>query len=125
MLGELLSAGADLEGFWPQVDENLAEGRIRLLFVADVIPIELRRIVEFLNKQMRPAQVLAIELRQFEGQGLRTIVPTVLGRMETNASKISTLSSPRIWTEQNLFEKLDGQQTNNERQSARLVVDAI
>jgi hypothetical protein len=31
------------------------------------IPAELRRIVEFLNKQMNPAEVLALELRQFEG----------------------------------------------------------
>jgi len=32
---------------------------IRMLFVADRIPAELRRIVEFLNEQMDPAEVLA------------------------------------------------------------------
>ena len=55
------------DSFWLQVKTNLEAGRIRLLFVADAIPIELRRIIEFLNKQMDPAEVLGLELRQFEG----------------------------------------------------------
>ncbi|WP_433968334.1 hypothetical protein [Tunturiibacter gelidiferens] len=51
--------------FWAQVKTNLEAQKIRLLFVADVIPRELRRIVEFLNRQMNPAEVLALELRQY------------------------------------------------------------
>lgn len=103
VLRELLGADGDLDAFWPAVDKNLADGRIRLLFVADVIPIELRRIVEFLNRQMNPAEVLAIELRQFEGQGLRTIVPTVLGRTETDGSKRPHVLPAPVWTEERLF----------------------
>ena len=53
---------------------------MRLVFVSDEIPAELRRIIEFLNGQMAPAAVLAIEVRQFVGNGLRTLVPTVLGQ---------------------------------------------
>lgn len=49
-------------------------------FVADVIHAELRRIVEFLNAQMSPAEVIALELRHYAGQGLRTLVPRVIGR---------------------------------------------
>jgi hypothetical protein len=36
-----------------------------MLFVADRIAKELARIIEFLNEQMRPAEVLAIEVEQF------------------------------------------------------------
>ncbi|MGD1038383.1 MAG: FGGY family carbohydrate kinase [Roseiarcus sp.] len=43
-----------------------------MLFVADRIPPELRKVVEFMNVQMRPAEVLAVELRQYQGGGLRT-----------------------------------------------------
>jgi hypothetical protein len=43
---------------------------MRMLFGADRIPAELRRIVEFLNEQMDPAEVLALELSQFRGEGL-------------------------------------------------------
>ena len=55
--------------FWSQVETNLEAGKIRLLFVADEIPSELRRIVEFLNEQMKSAEVLAVEIKQFTGEG--------------------------------------------------------
>ena len=68
------------EAFWQDVSDNLRAGRIRLLFVADLIPDELRNLVEFLNEQMTDVEVLAIELKQFRGEGLRTLVPRVFGR---------------------------------------------
>ena len=79
-LADLIGPEGDAEGFWMQVRTNLQAGRVRLLFVADRIPAELRRVIELLNWQMQPAEVLAIELRQYEGQGLRTLVPLVLGQ---------------------------------------------
>jgi hypothetical protein len=63
VLGELVGPGGNVEEFWRQVKTNLQATKIRLLFVADIIPLELRRIVEFLNEQMDPAEVLAVELR--------------------------------------------------------------
>ncbi len=57
----------DPEVFWNQVDANFKAGNIKLVFVADSIPRELARIVEFLNEQMR-ADVRAIELRWFAGE---------------------------------------------------------
>ena len=64
--------------FWESVETNLRAGKVRLIFAADSIPPELRRIVEFLNEQMNPAEVLAIEIRQYVGTGVRTLVPTVI-----------------------------------------------
>ncbi|MCJ2135802.1 hypothetical protein MKK69_17370 [Methylobacterium sp. J-026] len=78
VLGDLIGPEADPEAFWEGVRTNLQAGRVRLLFVADRVPPELRRVVEFLNRQMQPAEVLAVELRQYEGQGLKTLVPIVL-----------------------------------------------
>jgi len=72
----------DTDDFWQQVKTNLQAGRVRLVFVADSIPTELRRIVEFLNTQMDPAEVLAIEVKQFVGSGMKTLVPRVLGQTE-------------------------------------------
>ncbi|MGH7024015.1 MAG: hypothetical protein ACREEB_10550 [Caulobacteraceae bacterium] len=75
--------GADAEEFWRQVDLNLRAGRIRMVFVADRIPGELRRIVEFLNEQMSPAEVLAIEVEQFTtATGMRVLTPRLLGVTE-------------------------------------------
>ena len=83
LLAELLGEASDsdrLEGFWQQVKTNLKAGRIRLIFVSDEIPTELQRIVEFLNQQMDPAEVLAVEIKQFVGKGLKTLVPRVIGQ---------------------------------------------
>jgi hypothetical protein len=55
VLQEFLAGGADPSEFWKQVQTNLQAGRVRLVFVADSIPPELQRIVEFLNEQMNPA----------------------------------------------------------------------
>lgn len=78
-----LSEDTDEEEFWRRVESNLVAGRIRMVFLADRIPKELRRIVEFLNEQMRPAEVLAIEVEHYLSQdGLRTLVPRLLGATE-------------------------------------------
>jgi hypothetical protein len=45
-----------------------------------VIPPELRSSVEFLNQQMDPAQVLAVEIRRFVGTSLNVLVPRVIGQ---------------------------------------------
>ena len=101
VIAGLIGTGADREAFWAGVGANLQAGRIRLLFVADRIPPELRRVVEFLNRQMQPAEVLAVELRQYEGQGLKTLVPLVLGQtQEATAKKGGALRGPqpkRLW----------------------------
>jgi hypothetical protein len=72
--------GGEPESFWRQVESNLRSGRIRMLFVADQISKELTRIIEFMNEQMRPAEVLAIEVEHFLGTGgMRTLVPRLVG----------------------------------------------
>ena len=45
-LREFLGPDADQEDFWRRVDRNLQSGRIRMVFVADDVPAELRRIVD-------------------------------------------------------------------------------
>ena len=72
--------------FWNQVDSNLKAGRIKLVFVADVIPRELAVVVEFLNAQMK-ADVKAVELRWFSSdEGLTTLTPRVIGETEQTAA---------------------------------------
>ena len=81
-LRELLQADdeADAGRFWEDVATNLAAKRLRLLFVADAIPDELARIVEFLNEQMPNVEVLAVEIKQFGAGDNQTLVPRVIGR---------------------------------------------
>jgi hypothetical protein len=72
--------GGDTEQFWWKVKTNLQAGKVRLIFVADEISAELRRVVGFLNTQMDPAEVLAVEIKQYVGGKLKTLVPRVMGQ---------------------------------------------
>jgi hypothetical protein len=76
-----------IQQYWKDVDANLAAGRVRLLFVADELPRELRRLIEFLNEKMRDVEVLGVELRQYTGASLKALVPRVVGRLEKEGAK--------------------------------------
>ena len=64
-----------------------------MMFIADLIPHQLRRIVEFLNEQMSPAEVLALELQHYRSGELRTIVPRLYGQTEA-ARQRKTVKGP-------------------------------
>jgi predicted transport protein len=90
-LAEFLGDESDPDAFWRKVKTNLQAGNIRMLFVADEIPPELRRVVEFLNEQMDPAEVLAVEIKQYLGQGMKTLVPRLIGQTaEAARRKVGT-----------------------------------
>lgn len=96
-----------IEEFWKKVEINLQVGRIRLLFVADEIPSELQRIVEFLNGQMSPAEVLAVEVRQYEGEKLKTLVPRVIGQTAISTMRKSPPNNNGVWDEKSFFQALE------------------
>ena len=106
VLADLLN-GQSIADFWDRVKTNLEAGRIRLLFVADSIPLELKRIVEFLNWQMNPAEVLAVELRQYtDGAGTRTIVPMVYGQTQDAVSRKTASARGQTWNRESFLEAL-------------------
>lgn len=55
LLRDYLAGDVPAADFWQRVATNLQASKIRLLFVADAIPPELRRIVEFLNSNTPPS----------------------------------------------------------------------
>ena len=87
--------------FWGKVATNLAAKNLRLLFVADAIPDELARVVEFLNEQMPRIEVLAVELKQFKGRSSRTqtLVPRVIGRTAAAPGRGTGVQNPRMTRE--------------------------
>lgn len=88
------STAKELETFWHKVEANMREGNVRLLFVADELPRELKRLIEFLNEQFTKIEVLGVELRQYVGQGIKALVPRVVGQTEA-AREQKERSSPR------------------------------
>ena len=125
LLTELLCGSAKADEFWLNVKTNLQAGRIRLVFVADNIPPELRRVVEFLNEQMDPAEVLAIEVKQFIGEGMKTLVPRVLGQTETARQKKSSAkaSTYHAIDEAEYLRQVDEEQTQSEAKIVRRLME--
>lgn len=69
------------EEFWAKVSNHLRLGKVRLLFVADVIPKSLLRIIEFLNNQMLNTEILGLEIKQYLSEDHRQIfVPKIVGQ---------------------------------------------
>lgn len=100
-LQELLGETADPDAYWTEVETNLEAGRMRLVFVADEIPPELERIIEYLNGQMERTTVVGVEVPQFVCGELQTLVPRVVGlTMEARTRKGSGRSRSRIAPEQ-------------------------
>jgi len=107
VLQEFLEDSSDeVDQFWEKLKTNLQIGKVRLIFVADSIPKELKRIVEFLNEQMSPAEVLAVEIPQFVGEGLKTLTPRVVGQTSKAEIKKSGGSQERQWDESSFFEEI-------------------
>ncbi len=104
-ISDRLGYSGDVNEFWQTLKTNLQAGRVRLLFVSDYIPPELRLIVEFLNQQMDPAEVLALELRQFEGAGMKTIVPLVYGQTQ-EAQQKKKPGAAKVWTEEEVSARI-------------------
>jgi hypothetical protein len=122
VLQTFLKPNEDPDEFWARTKTNLQAGRIRMVFVADVIPPELRRIVEFLNRQMDPAEVLAVEIRQYVSGDTRSLVPRVLGH--TAESRKSPAANPASrWDEARYFEHLAANATPEEVSIARELLD--
>jgi len=109
----------DIDVFWSTVRRNMEARRLRLVFVADAIPPELRSIVEYLNEQMTQTEVLAIEVKQYRDStgAHETLVPRLVGNTEA-ARQVKGAPSTRRWDRASILDKL------MERRGAELVAVA-
>jgi hypothetical protein len=124
-LRELVDDEEEPGRYWATVQTNLQAGRVRMVFVADVVPTELRRVIEFLNQQMSPAEVLALEVKQFVGEGLQTLVPRVVGQTAAAQLRKRTSSgggkSP--WDEDSFFDAIAQHRPPAEVAAARRMLE--
>ncbi|MBI4344100.1 MAG: hypothetical protein HY555_00770 [Euryarchaeota archaeon] len=124
VLNEFLGDKSNPEEFWQKAKTNLQAGRVRLVFVADEIPAELRRVVEFLNGQMDPAEVLAVEIKQYVGKGLKTLVPRLIGQTaEAQQKKSGASGEGRQWDETSFFKELEAKPGAEDAEVARRILE--
>lgn len=80
--------------FWDTVQDNLQNGKVRLVLAADRLPSELVTVIEFLNKSMPSVQVVGLQLQQFRYGDSRILVPRVRGLPEEKATIASRKPAP-------------------------------
>ena len=54
-----------VDGFFERAEENLRQGQVRIIFFMEESPVELRTVVDFLNKQIERSEVLLVEAQQY------------------------------------------------------------
>jgi uncharacterized protein (DUF2384 family) len=107
VLSDFLDDELDADQFWPTVKTNLEAGKLRLVFVADEIPNELKRIVEFLNEQMARTEVLAISVSQYRSGTEAVLVPRLIGRTATAEVAKAGGVPKRTWDRSSVLERLE------------------
>ena len=103
----LASPEVEPAAFWQGVEGRLRDGDMRIIFLADRVPAELRRVVEFLNKQTTKTEIFAIEVQRYAGSGYSTHIPRLFGQTseaETTKGPSRAGNRRRTWDEASFLE---------------------
>lgn len=110
VLSELIEDDSATQ-FWERAQANLRSKRVRILFVADEIPSELKRVVEFLNEAFSDVEVFAIEVAQYKGEGSKAFVPRLYGQTEeARGTKKTSRYDGAIKSEEEFFADIESKQ---------------
>jgi hypothetical protein len=105
LLQEEFGADAELdtEEFWRSVEENLKKGKIRLIIAADELRPEMRRMLEYLNREMQNAEVLGLELKCYgKDSASLVLVPRLIGQTQSLIDKKGPSAMSLKWTSEKL-----------------------
>ena len=91
-----------ISSFFGSFRENLREGQVRLVFFMEEAPMQLRSLVDFLNRQTERSEILLVEARLYTDGELRLITPMLFGyteeaRRAKRTVTVTTGGSRRKW----------------------------
>ncbi|MFQ5903911.1 MAG: hypothetical protein ACE5JO_09490 [Candidatus Binatia bacterium] len=101
VIRENFGGHTDEEAFWVEVEQNLQQGQIRLIIATDELWPEVRRIIEYLNGEMKRAKIYGLELRCYgEESGSLVLVPNLIGQTQATreTSEVTLWSVDRLRT---------------------------
>jgi hypothetical protein len=78
-----------IDEFFGQVENNLIQGKMRLIIVTDQLRPEVRKIIEYLNSETRNIEILGLEIGFFGGDDEESfvLVPTIVGQSQVISDK--------------------------------------
>jgi len=114
----------DVDGFWAQVDENLADGKLRLIIASDQIRNEVRRMIEYLNTEMHRVEVLGLELKCYgHDDASMVLVPRIIGQTQASIDRRTITEKPVRWTKERLAENIEAMPEGILKQRIKRVFD--
>lgn len=127
---EALGPEISFSDYWDKVKTNLRAGRLRMIFVADVIPPELRRIIEFLDSQVETSEVVGVEVKKYQGKlkgkEILTLVPRLIGKSSTERQKGGGDAHPKKkWNEKEFLEKIHQEKGEDAARIARQILNWV
>ncbi len=103
ILQEQLGEEIDVEDLWDSVEANLKRGHIRLIVVADELRPEVRRMIEYLNREMQNAEVLGLELKCYgEDISSLVLVPRLIGQTQDSIDRRTLGRGTILWNVESL-----------------------
>ena len=91
--------------------DKLARNDIRIILFMEEAPPELKTIVEFMNKEMSTVELLLVEARMYDVQGMTVVAPRLWGFTEqVRQQKLAiaeAMGTRRHWDEPSFFAALD------------------
>jgi len=114
--------GLEVEELADRITRSLADGRLRLIIVADEIPSTLRTVLEFLN-EAASFDVFGLEVRLFaENADHQLLVPHLVG----GTARAQQKQGPRgRWTEASFYERLADESPESEPLARRLMTFGV
>jgi len=106
---QLLDEEPDVNEFWNRVERNLEDGTIRLIIATDELRPEVRKMIEYLNREMEHAEILGLEIK-FYGKDPEScvLVPRLVGQTQSTSERKGSSSKRTIeWTTEMLGSAYD------------------
>lgn len=102
------------KAYFDEMERKLKSGEVRIVFLLDQSPWELRSIVEFLNRQTLHMEVLLVEVNNHVLDGIRIVSPQLFGYTEeARAAKATPQTASdnlrKRWSEETFFEEVRSQ----------------
>jgi len=102
LLMEEFGEELDIDDFWRKVEENLTNKKIRLIIASDNLRPEIRRMIEYLNDEMKHTDIFGLELKFYGGEKESVLVPRLVGQSQSTIDKKGLSKTNVIWTEEKL-----------------------
>lgn len=94
--------------FFERIENNLSQGKMRLIIVTDKLRPEVRKVIEYLNAETRNIEILGLEISFYGDEDESfVLVPTVVGQSQIIAEKKGVSEKPTTWEYQLFIDELN------------------